>query len=297
MVNSGLPPELERNVFKLAALDRPLSIPKLIRVAWRVKQWVEPLLYRTLVIDDKPIHGIPCCDMDTFRRITETKSPDFLADAVRNVMVGSSDDDHLQTIFSACPGIQNLYSSGNPYAPRAALDILPLRHLYCALGTVFDSSAHVHDAGSRRIFAHLTHLQLFRGGPEPRDNELFVSTLAQIPNLSHLSMYPTLQPIYSQILDACTHLRVLVVLTMQIWRGEQYAGLSDVRFVRMRPRRSAGVDWELGILTGNNFWARAEAIVARKIAGKRSIQTMKDDMGRFISTSILQAMLYYPQLL
>ncbi|KAJ7204163.1 hypothetical protein GGX14DRAFT_647729 [Mycena pura] len=262
----GLPSELEQNVFKLAALDRPLSIPTLIRVAWRVKQWLEPLLYRTLVIDDSPIDGIPCCDMDTFRRITETKSPDFLADAVRNVMVGSSHDDHLHAILSACPGIQNLHF-GNAYTVRAALDVLPLRHLYCAPGTVFDLSAH--DAGSHRNFAHLTHLQLFSS--VPGDDERFVSTLAQIPNLSHLAILLSIGRgalyIYRQILDACTHLRVLVVLTTSMWLAEEHPRLSDVRFVVEMWPRSYKTDWKLGILTGDDFWARAEAIVAERISG------------------------------
>ncbi|KAJ7622098.1 hypothetical protein FB45DRAFT_121814 [Roridomyces roridus] len=41
----SLPPELERDLFELAAYTRPRSIPKLMLVAWRVKAWVEPLLY------------------------------------------------------------------------------------------------------------------------------------------------------------------------------------------------------------------------------------------------------------
>ncbi|KAJ7203043.1 hypothetical protein GGX14DRAFT_544346 [Mycena pura] len=265
MVHSGLPLELERDVFKLAALARPLSIPILIRVAWRVKQWVEPLLYRTLVIEDSPIDGIPCCDMDTFRRIAETKSPDFLADAVRNVMIGSWHHNHLQIILSVCLGIQSLFCSGAAYAPPAALEILPLRHLYCKLHSVFSLSAD--DACTRRFFAHLTHLRLYNN-PEREDAARFAATLAQIPNLSHFAMRP-LPAAYGQILDACTHLRVLVVLTtsMQVLRAEEHWALVDVRFVQMSPWRYK-MDWKLGILTGDDFWARADAIVANRICGE-----------------------------
>ncbi|KAJ7629850.1 hypothetical protein B0H17DRAFT_1091096 [Mycena rosella] len=46
----ALPPELERQIFEICALFRPVSIPKLMLVAWRVKQWIEPILYRTVVI-------------------------------------------------------------------------------------------------------------------------------------------------------------------------------------------------------------------------------------------------------
>jgi hypothetical protein len=34
-----LPTELERQIFELCALSRPVRIPKLMLVAWRVKEW------------------------------------------------------------------------------------------------------------------------------------------------------------------------------------------------------------------------------------------------------------------
>jgi hypothetical protein len=34
-----LPLELERLIFELSALSWPLSVPNLMLVAWRVKQW------------------------------------------------------------------------------------------------------------------------------------------------------------------------------------------------------------------------------------------------------------------
>ncbi|KAJ7204162.1 hypothetical protein GGX14DRAFT_647725 [Mycena pura] len=267
-LSPGLPPELERNVFKLAALDRPLSVPILICVAWRVKQWVEPLLYRTLVIDGSPMYGIPYCDMDTFRRITETKSPDFLADAVRNVMVGSSHDDHLQAILSACPGIQNLFVGGTAHAARAALDMLPLRHLYYGERSVFELS--VDDPCTRRIFARLTHLQLHKL-PLPFDGARFASTLAQIPNLSHLAIKLSIRrsDLCRKILDACTLLRVLVLVTGWTWytTGNLTVLADEVRLVKI-PIWMYRVDWKMGVLTGDDFWARAESIVAKRISGE-----------------------------
>ncbi|KAJ7095067.1 hypothetical protein C8R44DRAFT_813875 [Mycena epipterygia] len=45
-----LPPELERLVFESAALSHATDIPNLILVAWRIKNWVEPLLYRAVLV-------------------------------------------------------------------------------------------------------------------------------------------------------------------------------------------------------------------------------------------------------
>ncbi|KAJ7762894.1 hypothetical protein B0H16DRAFT_1528085 [Mycena metata] len=54
----AFPPELERLVFEMAAHARPPTIPTFMRVARRVKIWVEPLLYRTLhlcaILEDVP---------------------------------------------------------------------------------------------------------------------------------------------------------------------------------------------------------------------------------------------------
>ncbi|KAJ7224649.1 hypothetical protein GGX14DRAFT_557508 [Mycena pura] len=71
-----LPAELERQVFELTALSRPVCIPRLMRVALRVKQWVEPLLYRTLIFNKVLIDGFPRCTMEIFTQITQTKVHD-----------------------------------------------------------------------------------------------------------------------------------------------------------------------------------------------------------------------------
>ncbi|KAJ7126167.1 hypothetical protein C8R44DRAFT_121208 [Mycena epipterygia] len=34
-----LPPELERQIYEICALSRPVLIPKLMLVAWRAKEW------------------------------------------------------------------------------------------------------------------------------------------------------------------------------------------------------------------------------------------------------------------
>ncbi|KAJ7832485.1 hypothetical protein B0H13DRAFT_2370920 [Mycena leptocephala] len=67
--------DLERQIFETAALSRPVSIPNMMRVAWRVK--VEPLLYRTLCFSADNIDGIPRCTLDTFFDIVHRKPAPF----------------------------------------------------------------------------------------------------------------------------------------------------------------------------------------------------------------------------
>ncbi|KAJ6574558.1 hypothetical protein B0H19DRAFT_1254249 [Mycena capillaripes] len=46
-----LPPELERKIFEICTYAQPVSIPNLMLVAARVKEWLEPLLYVTIVVE------------------------------------------------------------------------------------------------------------------------------------------------------------------------------------------------------------------------------------------------------
>ncbi|KAJ7645349.1 hypothetical protein B0H17DRAFT_1216056 [Mycena rosella] len=99
------PVDLERLIFELVALSHPVSIPNLMLVAWRVKNWqvaqslwfsldlrchcdfrVEPLLYRTLVFNVDPIEGLLFCPEEAFRMIARAK-PALLRGYVRNLLV------------------------------------------------------------------------------------------------------------------------------------------------------------------------------------------------------------------
>ncbi|KAJ7203071.1 hypothetical protein GGX14DRAFT_570331 [Mycena pura] len=249
-----------------------------MRVAWRVKQWVEPLLYRTLVIGMDVMDGLPACDMQTFNRITQTKPPAFLANAVRNVMLPNLYAYQVHAILSACPGIENLYPL---YAPPCnltlpAFDVPSLRHLHCLPDDVFD--LYSIDPFVHTMIAHITHLELLDDlrASDPMREIPFGTRLSVLPHLTHLALslgHPRIW-VCVQVLAECKCLRVLVVLCEQKWQEEaRHAGLevlaSDVRGVMMPfSLRNSVKDWQPGILTGNDYWARAEALIAMRISGE-----------------------------
>ncbi|KAJ6571193.1 hypothetical protein B0H19DRAFT_1372372 [Mycena capillaripes] len=47
-------PELEREIFEIAAVSRPMSISTLMLIAGRISDWVEPPLYRVVIITESP---------------------------------------------------------------------------------------------------------------------------------------------------------------------------------------------------------------------------------------------------
>ncbi|KAJ6572438.1 hypothetical protein DFH09DRAFT_406927 [Mycena vulgaris] len=283
-VGPTLPFELERQIFELAALSRPALVPTLLRVAWRVKHWVEPLLYRTLVIDTVDrLDGIPSCSLDTFMHIRRNKSASFIRDSVRNLFIYLVSVERTRIIISACTGAENLWliPTGHPdpidsSTPRVAVDSMSLRHLYCdfedfcGLIITFGSFAHP-------SFSHLTHLELFDGLHDEDDDPVHWTGLTALAHLTHLSFdtYKVLA-LCPHLLTACKSLRALVLLRHRPprkWLEEEFGRLAqDSRFVVM-PLDDYAEDWQRGVLNGMDYWARADAFIAKKISGEINRRT------------------------
>ncbi|KAJ7158001.1 hypothetical protein C8R43DRAFT_1105795 [Mycena crocata] len=273
-----LPPELERYIFELLAIFRPVSIPKLMRVAWRVNHWLEPLLYRTLVIGCDPIDGLPACSLETFRRIADTKSESFLRDTVRNVIVKLVSSRISRDIITTFTGIENLFiiavgelhTSAHP-APLG-LEALPLRHLYCDAEDLFDPTRI--QALYLPCFSHITHLELFEAlegdAVQYDDAQTYYAVFADLPRLTHLAFDTTdILPVCETLLQVCKTLCVLVILRIpRIYPEVDMARLAaDPRFVMMVVEHYAE-DWQRGVLTGEDYWRRAEAFISQRLSGQ-----------------------------
>ncbi|KAJ6589613.1 hypothetical protein B0H19DRAFT_1104323 [Mycena capillaripes] len=273
---STLPLDLERLIFELAALSRPVCIPNLMRVAFRVRDWVEPLLYHTLLIGVDPIDGLPVCDIETFTLIARTK-PQSLLHSVVNVMATGLEAKEAKNIISACPRIENLFmmvienlfSSGESAPP--GFDNLPLKQLYCSLSRISDPTSL--ETLDRPPFSHLTHLELFDGLHDFDDSDEESvprwTKLAALPNLTHLALNTTRDGVCVHLLAICRCLVALVLLRRPDAHksAEMDLLVDDPRFVMM-PVDHYIADWQLGLLTGSDYWARADAHIAKRLSGE-----------------------------
>ncbi|KAJ7096939.1 hypothetical protein C8R44DRAFT_748718 [Mycena epipterygia] len=194
LIISILPPELERVVFEISALSHPKSILNLLRVARRVKHWVEPLLYRTLVIQRtaESTDLFPSCNPETFIQIARRHPAPFLRDTVRNLLVWMPSTEEAYAIVSACSRVENLYICVN-------------------------------------------------GDPE----------------------FPICEP----ILDTFKSLRALILLRPPPKNpAPELAVLADnPRFVMMWFNNYVE-DWQKSVLTGDDYWARADQLIAKRIS-------------------------------
>ncbi|KAJ7112067.1 hypothetical protein C8R43DRAFT_153863 [Mycena crocata] len=257
------PIELERQIFEICACWYPISIPKLILVAWRVKEWVEPLLYRTIVLSNiTPIAGYPSAAAP-IKSLLCSKPTSFLRTHVRNVHLGEADELTRKLILSECTGIENLWTRQHPNdAVIQLLAALSPRHLYAIIHPLLDTLSPSHS-----FFSKMTHLQLIGDAWNPAPNHMGNwSGLSLIPQLTHLSFIdPVFITICRPLLHSCKLLALLVCL--DTFEGDQQSraderiqaeGLQqDLRFVAMRCEYFHK-DWQMGVYTGSDYWTRAE---------------------------------------
>ncbi|KAJ7137583.1 hypothetical protein C8R43DRAFT_1238861 [Mycena crocata] len=237
-LETTLPLDLERHIFELYAHWRPVSIPKLMLVAWRVKVWVEPILYRTLLVNnDDPIAG-----------------------CVRNVYLDDVGDTTLELLLSQCTGIENLWIRHDLDNLIPLFARLSLKDLYADIRPLLPALSPSHP-----FFSQITHLELIGGSVDPSPKEMGIwSGLAHLPRLTHLSFNDDdFIDICSPLLQSCKFLVVLICLEMASVdteaddRAVEEGLQQDLRFVIMGCRLFRK-DWQMGTHAGVDYWTRAE---------------------------------------
>ncbi|KAJ7930878.1 hypothetical protein B0H13DRAFT_876149, partial [Mycena leptocephala] len=203
-----LPPELEREIFEICAISRPASIPNLMLVAQRVKEWTEPLLFRTVIIGSdwfSKSSSFPICTPDTLVSAIYTKPPSFFHAAVRNLLFSISYNAQLTAmILPACTGVETLWLLLIDEAWMPLIAAYTLKHLHTAS---YEALFRAFPPATHQFFSRLTHLEL-RGSPN--DTNVTSAALTALPQLTHLSFTaPSLVLVCLQLLQSSPHLRVL----------------------------------------------------------------------------------------
>ncbi|KAJ7721826.1 hypothetical protein DFH07DRAFT_946800 [Mycena maculata] len=283
-----LPEDLERYIFELVALSRPVAIPTLILVARRVKNWIEPLLYRVIVLDSyPPIDGLPFFASDVLYDILRKKPKPLLEHCVKHLIVtsrtgGGSSSQLRSMLLLACTGITDLaIQSEVPLATHelfAIAKFTALRYLAVHLQHLFRV---IHLDFTHPVFRHLTHLEVRDMGGLP---DTIWEHIIDIPNLTHLAFRDVnLCPIFGHALDSCPRLECLVFLC-QLREDILLAGklVDDPRFVALKMGGYPALpdsqrDWQRNAI-GDSYWASADRFVAAKKAGEINTHRYRIDI-------------------
>ncbi|KAF8211007.1 hypothetical protein K438DRAFT_1959209 [Mycena galopus ATCC 62051] len=263
----AFPPELEREVFEICAVSRPVTIPKLMLVARRVKEWVEPLLYRIICLGRRPPTGFPEYLIENIMLAIRAKPPGFFEAAVRCLMVDDfQDPDEIDQILDVCTGVQRLFIYDAPDSWLDRIVSFPLERLhlnYC------DSLQFMRVlAPEHTLCRRLTHLEI-TGGMD--DTHAVCDALIALPHLSHLA-FSDRPFVHScpQLLESCKRLRALVCQALDAEEIQMHRAVleRDVRFVQFswyfRRRNGRTVDWHIGAQGGVDSWTQIECFIAKR---------------------------------
>ncbi|KAJ7896121.1 hypothetical protein B0H13DRAFT_2034438 [Mycena leptocephala] len=253
---AAFPLELEREIFETMALMYPLEIPTLLRVARRVRIWIEPLLYRVIRGTDKNKDGIMSA--------IKSKPADFFANAVRHLCLDSFMlEPESRQILEVCCSVTNL-ALNIDHANPVLLPILTHMCLQRLSGFLHRLFGGVLDL-AHPLFASLTHLDLF-----DTNDEGLTQILAHIPTLpvlTHLALdSAVLQDPVETLLVECTRLKLLLVLwhLVEEYESAQIPQVYDVRFVIGLCPADYWDDWEAGATGRPHFWSLGDDFVTQK---------------------------------
>ncbi|KAJ7241614.1 hypothetical protein C8J57DRAFT_1560829 [Mycena rebaudengoi] len=244
----SFPLELEREIFEIAATHHPETRPTLLLVAHRVLQWIEPLLYRTLVVGRTTLVlgriAARRLDPANLLHLQPAKWKH-----VQNLLAWDSHSD-LLPVLPLCGHVERLGLYGADPLMFTALEDMPLavQHLSFINISTLDAID-----PSRPLFRTLTHLDMFAGiEGQPLDFEF-----AQFPALTHLSMHGDQRPpFFLALLASCPRLHVLVSNIRPYWNRQQaHQSINiDMRFVMMFTEINLARNFAFGRVTGH--WAR-----------------------------------------
>ncbi|KAJ7040946.1 hypothetical protein C8F04DRAFT_1081094 [Mycena alexandri] len=258
-----LPPELERQIFELTAKLYPATAPTLLRVAQRVRLWIEPILYETLTIVLETPRGPHPAILQPFL----SKPATFFQKNVRNLLLAvrlDKKNEQFDLILSSCSGVVNLALLGGPTC-RSLLCFLAAMKLQrlavCLQDLFFTSPIDL----TLPCFAALTHLDLLHSTDS---SKLTAEDFAALPALTHLHLYmcPALM---NAVLLRCSGLKVLIHTQFPVSLARlnvpQRRKVQDPRLIFLGAyTHDLWTDWKTRIQGKMDLWAHADRFVQRR---------------------------------
>jgi len=238
-------------------------------VAWRVKEWLEPLLYHTIGASEvHSIEGHPRFTEQILSTVLRSKPPAFFRNSVRHLLLHGFQEPFITLVLSICTGVENLraFYASEPLVHLSTIPF-PLKRLCTQFVPIF-----IQVPPTSPLFARLTHLELF----EPPTDIVVCATLALLPRLTHLAFndYLTEIPVscYLSVLQNCKFLTVLISLRRPSHASyhESYEDdvSKDARFVVIVSHGSWFNDWQMEVLNGEGYWSQADAFIAKRRSGE-----------------------------
>ncbi|KAF7317626.1 hypothetical protein MKEN_00850000 [Mycena kentingensis (nom. inval.)] len=271
MTSPRLPPELERAIFELAALRRPKSIPSLMLVAWRVKEWLDPILCRTLAIVSGSLSqrntALLSCTFTEFEMLARNQAA--MGQSLRNARLWLLNNDQQRTLFDLAPNIEDLYIYPRVRQGRTPAPLGHLKRLARLSTGIFDIGDQLTIlTPTHPCFSHLTHLSVYldRLFPIASIDEIW-SKIAALPALTHVAS-GTGSPVHARtivpILASAKRLRLIVFRARAPYTEPVDGPGAHVPVVLLVSTRLLENDWECQFRGVESMWERVERFLAER---------------------------------
>ncbi|KAJ6482575.1 hypothetical protein C8R45DRAFT_1001916 [Mycena sanguinolenta] len=267
-----LPPDLEREIFEMAVELYPQTIPSLLHVSRRVYEWIQRIKYRSVARQGTLS---TCTTRVLIRAIQSNSKPQsFFHNCVRHLHLSCIDGEAVENapmILSACTGLRSLRlvidtDEIQPDLLLPALTTMKLRELSAYLKLIFAGPI------PTPMLTSVTHLDIFDSIPPNSDDAQIPRWLAQFPVLTHVTMREGSVWLARNILSVCKKLQVLILLQLYYkayMKAEDFPSIEDDRLLYMLAQDVWNEEhWVTGSNRGVDFWASAEAFIAKKRRGE-----------------------------
>ncbi|KAF7369321.1 hypothetical protein MVEN_00260400 [Mycena venus] len=264
-----LPPELEREIFEIASVFHPDTIPNLLLVSHRVYEWIEKIKYRTVTPGD---HFTAMCTVPSLQRAIRSNSKlgSFFRDYIQHLFVKNLNNDELEEIFSACSGTRSLvlFQGIKRIEQIPSIGATRPRRLSLYVNDLLDTK-NPPRLPLPPMFTFVTHLDLF----DQRHHNHTIGHLVGLPALTHLALWENSMDTAERtdVLTRCRGLETLIEMhgILSDWDPERLPSIADVRFMAMVISDEDYLeDWVFGTKGGLDFWARADIFIAKKRRGE-----------------------------
>ncbi|KAJ7173451.1 hypothetical protein C8R46DRAFT_115202 [Mycena filopes] len=148
-----LPPEIEREIFEMAASQG--NAVNLMLVARRTQVWIEQFVYKTVTLSNRQL-------CDKFLRTLDNRSPDFFTAHVKSLCIpGDIEQPDAERVLKACQGVDNL-AIWLPLHPNAPLFpfVSSLRPIRLSINVPALCGSPCEPDLKHPFFSRVTHLEL-----------------------------------------------------------------------------------------------------------------------------------------
>ncbi|KAJ7765483.1 hypothetical protein DFH07DRAFT_810738 [Mycena maculata] len=241
----------------------------LLRVTRLVLIWIEPVLYRVIMIDSR-------AGDDAIRRAVSDKPASFFRENVRHISFcfpSRLSEEEVQAFLRLCPNLVSFAAFG-VRASGLPLVLQEMSQLRKWTGNLQDHFAGSGTIDLRHTFVRrLTHMDLIDLSASDSSLILGLATLAALTHLA-VNSNVSVDAVWC-VLEQCTQLQVLVHfwpehsdksrIAHEIGSGPP---AEDVRFVVGFHRVDRLHDWRVAARGETGFWTAADTFITRKRRGE-----------------------------